>query len=45
MTKKPSYQITVIAAPRPTRAAALLLAGLLSIPAYGVFSLIGWLLF
>lgn len=44
MTKKPSYQITVITAPRPTRAAALVSASLLSIPTFILLSLIDWLL-
>ncbi|SFT76234.1 hypothetical protein [Sedimentitalea nanhaiensis] len=44
MTKRPFNQTKTMTAPRPTRAAALLLATALSIPVFVLLSLIDWLL-
>lgn len=45
MTPKKKISAMAATAPRPTRAAALLLASALSVPVYILLSLIDWLLF
>jgi hypothetical protein len=45
MRKRNSVQGVIAQAPRPTKAAAIMLATAMSIPVFFVLSLIEWLLF